>query len=135
MADLNDVLFSLGRLQEAVEQLRDDFRDEKSDAKESRAIIHRRLDEQADKIAALNSTVEIAGQVDAQIRDEVKAVAEKVDANQTAIAGDVADWRRLKGIGLGVTGLLAIGGLTVGALLVWAGETAANAVRAWLRIS
>lgn len=135
MASLDDVLLALGRLQEGVEQLREDFRDEKQTAHESRAVIHRRLDEQARDIASLKTDVAIAGKVEAQVRDEVKALGDKVDANHATVGPHVEDWKRMKAVGVGLVGLLAVGGLSVGAMLTWASETAITTIRHWLRIA
>ena len=135
MASLDDVLLALGRVQEGVEQLREDFRDEKQTAHESRAALHRRLDEQASDIASLKTDVKVAGLVEAQVRDEVRAIGEKVDANQAAIGPHVDDWKRMKAVGVGLVGLLAVGGLSVGAMLTWASETAITTIRHWLRIA
>lgn len=134
MATLEDVLLALGRVQEGVEQLREDFREEKDNAKDSRQVIHRRLDEQADHISRLDTTVQVAGQVDAQMRDEVKALAKKVDDNQTAVQPSIDEWKRMKAIGIGIGGLLAIGGLSLASVLMWAGEMFWNWLRHMLRI-
>jgi hypothetical protein len=40
----------------------------------------------------------------------------------------------MKTIGLGFAGLLALGGISLGAMLAYASDTAVNAVRHWLRI-
>ena len=125
----------LGRTLAGVEQLRRDFDDEKNAARESRAAIHRRLDEHADDIGRLRTDVTIMGHVDAQLRDEVKALAETVEENQKSAAPSLAEWKTMKRVGLGVSGLLALGGLSVGAALVWAGDTAVTWARHWLRIT
>ncbi|MER9628389.1 DUF1515 domain-containing protein [Mesorhizobium sp. M0296] len=135
MADINDVMVALGRVQEGVNRLREDFGDEKRLAHESRAVIHHRLDEQGHEIASLRTDMAIAGKVDAQVRDEIKALAGKVEANQNEVLPSVQDWKRMKTIGVGIAGLLAIGGLSFGAMLMWAGDAAATAVRHWLRIT
>lgn len=118
----------LGRVLEGVEQLRDDFQDEKRNAHESRTTMHHRLDMQAAEIASLKTDVAIAGKIEAQVRNEVKSLKDAVNPS-------LEDWKRMKALGIGVAGLLALGGLSVGAMLMWAGDAAATAVRHWLRIT
>lgn len=135
VASLEDVMLALGRVQEGVDRLREDFQNEKNMAHESRAVIHRRLDEQAKDIAGLQTNVAITGQIDAQVREEIKSLSAKVDANHAAITPSVEEWKRIRNIGIGITGLIAIGGLSVGAVLTWASETAVTTIRHWLRIA
>lgn len=134
MATLEDVLLALGRVQAGVDRLTNEVAEDRRNASESRAVIHRRLDEQAAEIGKLNTTVALAGQVDAQMRDEVKALATQVDKNQKEVLPSVEEWKRMKAIGIGLGGLLAIGGLSLGSLLLWAGEMFWNWLRHMLRI-
>jgi hypothetical protein len=69
-------MLALGRLQEGMDRRRSDFQEEKRDAHDSRAVIHRRLDEQADQIGHLETTVTIRGEVDAQLQDQIMAPTE-----------------------------------------------------------
>lgn len=133
-ASLNDVLLALGRVQEGVDRLTAAVAEDRSNARESRATIHSRLDEQAEQMARLETTVAVAGQVDAQMRDEVKALALKVDANQKEVKPAVDEWNRMKAIGIGIGGLLALGGLSLASMLMWFGEVFWNWLRHMLRI-
>lgn len=135
MASNEDIMLALGRLQEGVDRLRADFQEEKRAAHESRSTIHRRLDEQAEDIARLKTDVAIAGKIEAQLRDEIKQLKETVEANHEEFEPSIAEWRRMKSIGIGLAGLLALGGLSFGAVLTWMGDAAVSAVRHWLRIS
>ncbi|RUX03178.1 MAG: DUF1515 domain-containing protein [Mesorhizobium sp.] len=135
MASLEDIFLALGRVQEGVEQLREDFQEEKRNAHESRTALHRRLDEQAAEISSLKTDVAIHGKIEAQVRNEVRALGDKVEANQKAVQPSVDDWKRMKTLGIGIAGLLALGGLSFGAFIMWAGDAAATAVRHWLKIN
>jgi len=115
MSDLNDVMHLLGRVQFGVETLQKDFHDEKRSAAESRAVIHRRLDEQAGQIADLKTSMALAVQVDTQLHDKVDKLANRVTPA-------LMDLDRMKALGMGIGGLLAIGGLSLGSILIWAGE-------------
>lgn len=134
MADLNDVMLMLGRLQNSVENLREDFAEEKHDAAISRANVHRRLDDQADDIGKVREDILITAQVAAQAREETKALHGTLNSHRSEVDPAIEDWKRMKTLGVGLVGLLALGGLSVGAFLTWAGETAADAVRRWLGI-
>lgn len=132
MADLNDVLLAVGRLQEGVDRLREDFTEEKQSAAASRSTVHRRLDEQAAEIAEVKSDIGINAMITAQAREEVKALGGAITQHKDDIQPAIEDWRRMKTLGTGLAGLLAIGGLSVGAALTWAGEATAATVRRWL---
>ncbi|TIT90383.1 MAG: DUF1515 domain-containing protein [Mesorhizobium sp.] len=127
MASLEDIFLALGELKGGVDALRRDFQEEKRTAHESRATIHRRLDEQAEEIAKVRTDVAVDGEITAQVRNEVKSLKAAVDP-------ELEDWKRMKNLGLGIAGLLAIGGLSVGAMLMWASDTAVAAIRHWLKI-
>lgn len=135
MATLNDVMLALGRVQGAVESLADELAEEKRDAKENRVTIHHRLDVQTLAMGDLATTVALAAQSDTQLREDLAAVAKDVKANHAFVAPSVQDWKSMKRVGIGLTGLLALGGVTLWSLLWWAGDAAINAVRAWLRIT
>lgn len=123
MASNDDILHKLGHLEgtlvgihESVAQLRKDVGDEKANAHESRAVIHRRLDEQGAQINLLDKAVVINSGVDAQVRDELKSIKETVQKNHDAVQPTLEEWKRLKSLGYGVSGLIAFAGLTIAGL-------------------
>lgn len=124
----------LGRVEEGLDRIREDFQEEKESAHESRAVIHKRLDEQGRQIAKTEETIAIAGLVDSQIRDEVKALKKTVADNHEEVQPALAEWRRIKLLGAGVGGLLVLFGISIGSLIVWASDTASAIVRHWLKI-
>jgi hypothetical protein len=134
MASNEDIMRVLGRIEEKVEKLEKDFAEEKHTAHESRAIIHQRLDQQVSQVAVLDKTVAIHAEIDAQMRDKVDALTETVKINHKAVEPTIDDMRRLKVLGYGIAGLIALAGVSVGSLILWAGEAAVNAVRHWLKI-
>ena len=131
---LHEIMHTLGRLEEGVKNIRDDFQEEKESAHESRAVIHRRLDDHAKQMAKTDETIAIAGFVDAQIRDEVRALQETVKKNHEEVEPSLSEWRRIKLLGAGVGGLLLLFGISVGAVITWASDTASQLVRHWLKI-
>lgn len=142
MATEADILRALGRVEEAIagiresiSHLREDFGDEKDHAHESRAVIHRRLDEQTSQIGKLETTVAISGQVDAQLRDQIADLRDQVEGNQAAVSPAIEEWKRMKALGYGISGLIALAGLTIGGVVAWASDGAVAALRHWLRIN
>ncbi|ODT79365.1 MAG: hypothetical protein ABS76_21105 [Pelagibacterium sp. SCN 64-44] len=77
----------------------------------------------------------ILGATDSQIRAEVKNLTKTVTDNQEAAQPTIDEWKRIRAIGIGLVGLLALGGVSVGGALAWTGESVVNAIRHWLRIS
>ncbi|MDM9619068.1 DUF1515 domain-containing protein [Rhizobium sp. S96] len=142
MATAAEILRSLGRVEESIagiresiSYLREDFGDEKDHAHDSRAVIHKRLDEQTGKIAHLETTVAISGEVDAQLRDQIAELRATVESNQKMVAPAIDEWKRMKALGVGISGLIALAGLTIGGIVAWASDGAIAALRHWLRIN
>lgn len=117
-----------------LEQLRDDFAAERDASHIGRAGMHRRLDEVSERLARLDTNVALGRQADAQLRGELDRLARQVDDNQATIAPSIEEWKRIRGLGLGIVGLMTAGGVTLGALVQWGGDTAVSAARAWLRL-
>lgn len=124
-ADLtNEVLLRLGEVSASVQHLLSDFGDEKIAARANRAAMHRRLDEQARELSALKTELTLSRQV---VEDLARIQAETV-------LPAVSDWRDMKATGLRVVGVLAIGGVSLGATMAWFSDQAASLLRHWLRI-
>ncbi|MBX4952107.1 MULTISPECIES: DUF1515 domain-containing protein [Rhizobium] len=142
MTSNDDILRALGRvegrltgIEENMALLREDVSDEKENAHESRSVIHRRLDEQAKQIAHFETTVAISGAVDAQIREEIKTLKATVEHNHAATQPALEDWKRIKTIGYGVSGVIAMAGLTAGATITWMSDGVVAWLRHWLKIN
>lgn len=134
MASNEDIMRVLGRLEGKVEQLGKDISEEKATAHQSRTSIHRRLDEQVATVALLDKTVAIHAEIDAQMRDKIETLTETVEKNHDAVAPTIEDMKRLKTLGYGFSGLIALAGISIASLLWWMGEAAAHAIRSWLKI-
>lgn len=117
-----------------LEQLRDDIATERETERASRARLHERMDEVVDRVGRIEGDVRILGQVDGQVRQEVQDLSATVTKNQNEAQPTIDEWKRIRAIGIGFAGILAIGGVSVGAMAVYAGETLVNAIRHWLRI-
>lgn len=138
----DDIMRALGRvegrltgIEENVSLLRNEVSDEKENAHESRSVIHRRLDEQAKQINLLDKVVEINSGVDAQVREELKVIKETVQKNHDAVQPTLEDWKRLKTLGYGISGLIAFAGLTIGGMVAYASDGAVAWLRHWLKIN
>lgn len=142
MTSNDDILRALGRvegrlsgIEESVSLLREDVSDEKDNAHESRSVIHRRLDEQARQIHLLDMTVTVSSNVDGQIREEIKTLKDTVEKNHEAVAPTLEEWKKMKTLGYGISGLIAFAGLTVGGVVAYMSDGAVAALRHWLKIN
>jgi hypothetical protein len=138
----DDIMRALGRvegrltgIEENVSLLREEVSDEKQNAHESRSVIHRRLDDQGKQISHLDTTMVISGAVDATLREEIKTLKDTVEKNHAATQPALDDWRRIKTLGVGISGLIAIAGLTVGGIVASASDGVVAWLRHWLKIN
>lgn len=69
-----------------------------------------------------DKVVEIRAGVDAHVREELKAIEETVQKNHVAVQPTLEEWRHMKKIRCGISGVIAFAGLTIGGLLAWAGD-------------
>lgn len=114
-----------------VEQLRQDFADERDAARESRARTHDRIDEVVDRLGRIDTTIALSGEVDAQVRSELNQVKSSLNGMQPT----VDEWVRVRTIGKWAVGLLLTGGIGVGAVFAALGDSLVTTVRHWLRIN
>ncbi|MGR8923878.1 DUF1515 domain-containing protein [Rhizobium leguminosarum] len=135
MTSNDDILLMLGRVEEGVKRIREDFQEEKQSAHESRAVIHRRLDEQRQQIHLLDKVVEISSGVDATLREEIKSIKETVQKNHEAVAPTLEEWKKMKNLGYSISGLIGFAGLTIGGMIAYASDGAVAALRHWLKIN
>lgn len=119
---LREISRSLGRVEEGVLRLRQDFTEEKQTAAASRKAVYLRQDEFAKDLEKLRDENKISAHITAQVRDEVKAF--KAQAMPT-----LEEYKRLRNMGLGV---LAISGLSIAATLAMALDAVKSALRSWL---
>jgi len=121
-------------LLEMVKQLREDYARDQEAARQSRMALHSRVDEVIDRMGKMETTAALSGEIDAQVRTELDELRTIINGNAASIAPTIDEWKRIRALGLGLVGLLAIGGVSMGAILATAGDAAVNAVRGWLRI-
>lgn len=132
MAEQSELMMLLGRLQEGVEHLRKDFDEERVSAATSRRLIYEKHDEMVRDLSQLKQDIEVGAIISAQGREDVKRLGEAIDAHKAAIQPSIEDWNRIKMLGLGITGILALGGLSVGALVMMGVDAFRAALRHWL---
>lgn len=89
-----------------------------------------------DEISELKTAVAVDVAVTAQHRDKSE---ERFAAIERTLNDDIKpqtdEFKRMKMLGIGFLGLVAMGGMSLGGIVVYAGDTAVNWVRHWLRIS
>src|SRR5215217_3948383 len=117
-----------------MEQLRDDFQEERVADRQSRARLHERMDSVAEDVGTIKGDIRILGEVDGQVRAEVQSLKVTVESNQAEIKPTVDEFKRMKMVGLSVVGLIGIGGTAFGASLIWWGEQTISFFRWALRL-
>lgn len=135
MAEEYKILLAMLEQQSAsIENLRATVAQGHEKSSDSRSKIHERIDEVSNRLGKIEGDIGILGQVDGQVRGEVQALAAQVAKHQQDNQPTIDEWRRIRAVGIGLVGLLALGGVSIGAALAWAGESVVHAVRQWLRI-
>lgn len=119
----------MGRMAEGIERLRADFGEEKSQAAASRKALYERQEELRGDLSNLKNDIDMAAVISAQKMD---ALASELKDHKDAVQPSVEEWKRIKTLGIGITGVLAIGGLSVGAMLSMGLDAFKAAVRSWL---
>jgi len=123
---------------ELLRQLRDDFARQEQASAESRARTHQRIDEVIDRLGRLDTTVALAGQIDAQVRSELDALKQTVAANHAAVSPTVEEWQRILKVSRWLAVAFGLTGASLAALIVatfgWFGEATIHFIRRLLRI-
>lgn len=118
-----------------LEQLRDDFQEEREQSRRSREKMHERMDVVATDVGTIRGDIRILGEVDGQVRGELQSLRATVVQNQAEVGPSVDEFKRMKAVGLSIVGLIAIGGTAFGASLIWWGEHTVSFIRWVLRIA
>lgn len=120
-----EIMLAIGRLQEGMDRIRDDFAEEKKSAAESRKHISYRHDILASEIVQVKHDIELGSLLSSQVKNEMKALSDQIstkidkhiESHKSEIVPALEDWNHIKRIGLGITGVLALSGLTAGAVM------------------
>ncbi|NKL34996.1 hypothetical protein GFL49_14550 [Rhizobium leguminosarum bv. viciae] len=59
----------------------------------------------------------------------------KVSQPIFAVAPTLEEWKKMKTLGYGISGLIAFAGLTIGGIIAYASDGAVAALRRWLKIN
>ena len=122
-AILHEILQKLGRIEEKQDRVRTDLDKEQEHARENRAAIHAKLDDLQDRMTKAESSIVVAAGIDVQVRNELNAMKPAIE-----------DFTRMRQIGLGAVGIIALGGTAFGASLIWWGEQMISFIRGLLRV-
>jgi hypothetical protein len=120
----DDILRVLGRVEEGIHRLREDFQEEKESSKTSRDAIHRRLDRHAEDIV-------IMGQINAQQRDATNEIKKTLEEDVLPTVDEV---KQVKALGKFTATVFFGLGLTAGGFAIWMSDTFVPVFRRWLRI-
>ena len=122
---------------EMLRQLREDVARQEAASSESRARTHQRIDELIDRVGHLDTTVALAGQIDAQVRSELDALKQTVAANHAAVSPTVEEWQRILKVSRWLAVAFGLTGASLAALIVatfgWFGEATIHFIRRLLR--
>lgn len=119
----------MGRMAEGIERLRADFGEEKSQAAASRKALYERQEELRGDLSNLKNDIDMSAVITSQ---KIDALAADLKDHKAAVQPSVDEWKRIKTLGIGITGVLALGGLSVGAMLSMGLDAFKAAVRSWL---
>lgn len=131
MADPEDISRSLGRVEGTLKQLIKAADEDRDSATEWRRSVYHLLQNHADEIGRLRTDVAIAGTISAQARDHAEEIEARIDKE---IVPDLAEWRKIKNMGLGMFALISLGGAIVISAIAYFWDTVAAAIRSGLRI-
>lgn len=120
----DDILRVLGRVEEGIHRLREDFHEEKRSAKESRSEIHKRLDRHSEDIT-------ITAQLVAQQRDVASTITKKLDDE---VMPTIEEVKQIKALGRRASMIFLGMGFTAGGTFIWFSDVMITALRKWLRI-
>lgn len=131
MAKLGEVTGELGEMRGEVKGVKREL----DSAAESRRGLYAKMDDQGKLLAETAFAVTSAAAVAAQAREEIKNLRTEITQQlATDIKPTVEEWKTIRKVGLGIVSLIAVGGISIGAILVWFGDAASKAVRSWLHI-
>lgn len=120
MADNDEIMRILGRLEEGQERMRADFDAEKLTTRESRLRTYGKLEK-------IEEDVAIVGTVAAQARDKADAVEKVVVDDVKPITDDV---KRMRLMGMGAIAVIGFAAAFIGV----SAERIFDAIRAWLKL-
>lgn len=124
-------------LLEMVKQLREDLaadrqerRQDAEASRESRAATHKRIDDVVERLGKIDTSMAIAGQIDAQVRSELDSLKATVES----LKPTAQEWSIAKRIGITAAGLIGVSAAGLGTWIAWAGDQAWTAIRHALRL-
>lgn len=128
---LGQLIEGVAGLRRDITDMRGDFDTEKDHAHESRKDVHRKIDDLAGRVGAVEGTIQVAGHVTAQTRDKVAAMEATLTDD---VKPTVDEFKRMKLLGWGFLSVVGLGGTAFGAAMIWWGEQTVHAIRGLLRI-
>lgn len=82
-----------------------------------------------DRVGAVETSVEISGQIDAQVRDRIDGLDAKISADIMPTVNEVKRW---KITGMTVLAVVGVAGASIGAAIFWLWEVVLERIKGWL---
>ena len=121
-----------------VEQLRDDFQEEREASRQSRSKLYERMDGVANDVGDIKGDIRMLGEADQQLRGQIQTLAATVTQNHDSTAPTVEAMRDLLKTGRRFTIVMGFAGLSFAAILTaiftWFGDTLPTMIKHWLKL-
>lgn len=139
MAEENPIMLEMLRQQSAsIETLRRTIADGHESSGQSRAKLHERVDEVSTRLGKIETSIEIAGHVDAQVRTELDQMRAALKAHQDDTNPTIEAWSDMMRTGKRLSWIMGIAGLSffgaIVAAVTWFGDAVSHLVKAWLKL-
>lgn len=112
----------LAIIMQSLTAIREDIRQERIEAKENRAHLHNRIDDLTGDLGEVRRAIATSTVESEHLHEQVRIIDAKVDRNHGEVKPTIEEWKRIKAMGIGVGGLLALGGLSLGSAILYAGD-------------
>ncbi|WP_370677651.1 hypothetical protein [Pleomorphomonas sp. PLEO] len=122
---------SLGRVEGTLQQLIKSAEEDRASAADWRRSIYHLLQDHADEIGKLREDVVIVGEISTQAREHAKKIEKRLDED---ISPDIAEWRKIKAMGMGMFALVGLGGAIIASTIAYFWDVIAMAIRSGLKI-
>ena len=98
--------------------------------------VSHKLDGVVDRVGSLEGTIRVDAALTVQTRD---IIHERIAAIETALTDDIKpqtdSLKQMKLVGIGFLSIVGMGGMTLGGMLVYAGDSVVVWLRHWLKLS
>ena len=129
---LRSISRALGRVEEGISRLRQDFTDEKAAAAISRKNLYQRQDDLTEEMARLREQDLSFRHSSDTLRDELQGLRKSLGDFKSEVQPPIEEFKRLKNLGAGIGTILAMVGIGIGTIIASGVEAAKELLRSWL---